>query len=230
MNKNVLTYFLLLVTYVRRVQHAAIQSYNCEVSSSDEEKPSPDEDDDEDNTVNFLLQSLNETFCHPSSSSSCLIDYQINSFNPLTKSTSSFIRYLLVDEDIATETTLLKYILSIECDKEIIQELRDTTENTDQTKNEKLVPVIVTLRSVYDDESCEHNLNINAAGILAEADKNHVKYDELATLIKTAAINGMQQYRHRVLTPVLTRYNKQWSPSDPYFVCSLQKSPPYQSP
>lgn len=213
---------------MRRVQHAVTQSYMCDANSGEEDKLSSD--DNENSSSQLLLEALYEAFCDSSTNGNFLLDYQLSNNNSFSK-TLSFIRFLLVDGDIDSETAQLKYILTVEYNKEIYKEFKITTdeEDTDQIKIKKLVPII-TLRSVYDDENCEHNLDINITGILAESDKNQEKYNnELASIIKEATINSMKNLRHKVITPVLTRYNKRWSPTDPYFVCSLSKPPPYPS-
>lgn len=177
--------------------------------------------------MKLLLEALNEAFCDHPSNGNCLLDYQIDNDETSTKNTS-FIRFLLIDEDIVTETTQLKYILTIEYNKELHEKLQSSTdlENTNQFDTKESVPIIA-LRSVYDDESSDNYLNIDINDI-TETDKNSVKYNsELAKVIKITAINGMRILRKDVLTPVLTRYNKEWAPTDPYFVASSSTPPPY---
>lgn len=171
-----------------------------------------------------MLESLYKTFCGLPSSGNYLLDYQINNHCNTVDKTTSFIRFLLVDGDVFSDNAQLKYILTIEYNKEVSKECKSSTneENEDQTIIKKIVP-IVALRSVYDDENYENYLKIDIASIINNADKNREVHDDIATVIKTATVNGMRQLRHKVLTPVLTRYNKLWSPSDPYFMSSLQK-------
>lgn len=210
---------------MRHVQHAAIEAYNCDVISTEEEKLSPDEN--EENPVQLLLEALNETFCD-SRCGNYLLDYQICSSSSTVENTTSFIRFLLVDEDIVTESTQLKYILTIEYNKEIYKEFQSTADTEiDSNELKKIVPV-VTLRSVYDDENSDHYLNIDFD--IIEEDKSHVKYTKkLATLIKLAAVDGMRKLRHNTVAQVFTRYNKRWSPTDPYFASSSATPPPYSS-
>lgn len=206
------------VTYVRRVQQAAVQSYNYDNSNNKTDKPSTDFSDNY--SMKLLLEALNEAFCDHPSNGNCLLDYQIDKDETSTMNTN-FIRFLLIDEDIVTETTQLKYILTIEYNKELHEKLQSSTdlENTNQFDTKESVPIIA-LRSVYDDESSDNYLNIDITDI-TETDKNSVKYNsELAKVIKITAINGMRILRKDVLTPVLTRYNKEWSPTDAYFVAS----------
>ncbi|CAH1732219.1 unnamed protein product [Aphis gossypii] len=213
------------VTYVRRVQQAAVQSYNYDNSNNKTDKPSSDISDNY--SMKLLLEALNEAFCDHPSNGNCLLDYQIDNDETSTKNTS-FIRFLLIDEDIVTETTQLKYILTIEYNKELHEKLQSSTdlENTNKFDTKESVPIIA-LRSVYDDESSDNYLNIDINDI-TETDKNSVKYNsELAKVIKITAINGMRILRKDVLTPVLTRYNKEWAPTDPYFVASSSTPPPY---
>lgn len=205
-----------IVTFVRQVQHIAIQSYNYEISNQ--------ENDNDDNSIQLLLEALNEVFCS-ASNGNCLIDYQISNYGTNNWNSTRFIRFLLVDSDLITETTQLKYILTIELNKDIFKECSSTLgiEDTNQITINNLFPV-VALRSIYDDENCEHNLNIDISDIIAEPDKMHVKYNELATVIKNATVSCIHQLRHQVITPILTRYNKQWAPSDDYFMSTLKKS------
>lgn len=207
---------------MRRVQHFIIKLYNCEVETDNEEKMS---DDSNDNSVQLLLESLYKTFCSLPSNGNYLLDYQINNHCNTIDKTTSFIRFLLVDGDVLSENTQLKYILTIEYNNnELSKACKSSTneENANQTIVKKIAP-IVALRSVYDDENYENYLNIDIASIIDSADKNREIHEDLAAVIKTATVNGMRQLRHKVLTPVLTRYNKLWSPSDPYFMSSLQK-------
>lgn len=192
---------------MRRVRHAAVQSYNCEIGSGEEHKHSSDNKID--NSIQLLLDSLYAIFCDSPSNGNYLLDYHINNNDESTyKNSSSFIRFLLVDSDVVTETTQLKYILTIEYNKKVYKEEKiKMNQGVDQITYKPIVP-IVALRSVYDDENCEHNLNIGLCD-MTESDSRHVKYDELAAIIKTATINGMRQLRHKVLQPILTRYNKQ---------------------
>ncbi|XP_022180409.1 uncharacterized protein LOC111040715 isoform X1 [Myzus persicae] len=214
------------VTYVRRVQLAAVQAYNYDASNSQEDKPSSDVSDN--NSIKLLLEALHEAFCDNSSNDNCLLDYQINNNETSTKKTTSYFRFLLIDDDIVTETTQLKYILTIEYNKKLYEKLQTSTdlENTNQSTVKESVPV-VSLRSVYDDENSDNYLNIDVDDLI-ETDKNFVKYySELANIIKIATINGMRKLRKDVLTPVLTRYNKKWAPTDPYFLASSSTPPPY---
>ncbi|XP_060847296.1 uncharacterized protein LOC132926892 [Rhopalosiphum padi] len=214
------------VTYVRRVQQAAVQSYNYDSSNSHKDKPSSDVSDNY--SMKLLLEALNEAFCDNPSNGNCLLDYQIDNDETSTKNTTSFIRFLLIDGDVVTETTQLKYILTIENNKKLQEKLQSSSdlENTYQFDTKESVPIIA-LRSVYDDESSDNYLNIDIDDII-ETDKNPVKYNsELAKIIKTATINGMRKLRKDVLTPVLNRYNKEWTPTDPYFLASSSTPPPY---
>lgn len=216
------------VTYVRRVQQAAVQAYNYDVSNSQEDKPSSDVSDN--NSIKLLLEALYEAFCDYPSNGNCLLDYKIDNNETSTKNTKSYFRFLLIDDEIVTETTQLKYILTIEYNKKLYEKLQTSTdfENTNQSTVKESVPV-VALRSVYDDENTDNYLNIDIDN-LTEKDKNLVKYNtELANIIKIAAINGMRKLRKDVLIPVLTRYNKQWAPTDPYFMASSSTPPPYPS-
>lgn len=208
------------------MQQAAVQAYNYDVSNSQEDKPPSDVSDN--NSIKLLLEALNEAFCDYPSNGNCLLDYQINNNETSTKNTTSYFRFLLIDDDLVTETTQLKYILTIEYNKELYKKLQTSTEmeNTNQSNVRESIPV-VALRSVYDDENHDNYLNIDIDD-LTETDKNLVKYNsELANIIKTATINGMRKLRKDVLTPVLTRYNKQWAPTDPYFLASSSTPPPY---
>lgn len=210
------------------MQHAVIQSYMCDINSGEEDKLSSD--DNENSSSQFLLEALYEAFCDSPINGNLLLDYQLSNKSSSKKSTT-FIRFLLVDGDLDLETSQLKYILTIEFNKEVYKEFIISTdeEDTDQIKIKKLVP-IVTIRSVYDDENCEHDLDISIPDIIAESEENHEKYyHKLASNIKEAAILGMQYLRQKAVQPVLTRYNKQWSPTVPYFDCSLAKPPPYPS-
>uniref|UniRef100_A0A2S2N6D4 Uncharacterized protein n=1 Tax=Schizaphis graminum TaxID=13262 RepID=A0A2S2N6D4_SCHGA len=178
--------------------------------------------------MKLLLEALNEAFCDNPSNGNCLLDYQIDNDETSTKNTTSFIRFLLIDGDVVTETTQLKYILTIEYNKTLHEKLQSSSdlENTNQFDTKESVPIIA-LRSVYDDESSDNYLNIDIDDII-ETDKNPVKYNnELAKIIKTATINGMRILRKDVLTPVLNRYNKEWTPTDPYFLASSSTPPPY---
>jgi len=166
-------------------------------------------------------------FCDYPSNGNCLLDYQINNNETSTKNTISYFRFLLIDDEMVTENTQLKYILSIEYNKELSEKLQKSTnlENPNQSMVKKSIPV-VALRAVYDDENIDNYLNIDIDDLI-ETD-NHVKYySELANIIKIATINGMRKLRKDVLTPVLTRYNKQWAPTDPYFLASSSTPPPY---
>lgn len=209
---------LFIVTYVRQVEQIAVQSYNYDVSSVQE-------NDNEDDLIQLLLEALNEVFCS-SSNGNYLIDYQIGNHDNSNRNTTNFIRFLLVDGDLVTETTELKYILTIELNNDLFKECMSSVgiEDTNQIIINNLVPVIA-LRSVYDDENCEHNLNIDIPDIIAEPENIYVKYKELASVIKTATVNSIQKLRHKVITPILTRYNKQWSPSDDYFMSTIKQSP-----
>lgn len=210
------------VTYVRRVQQATIQAYNYDISNSQEDKSLSDES--KNNSGKLLLEALNEAFCDSPSNGNCLLDYQIDNIDKFSKTTTSVIRFLLNDGYVVTETTQLKYILTIEY-KKVIKQLQDK-ENTNQLTIKESAPV-VALRSVYDDEKNDNYLKINIDGIVG-TDTNNVKYNnELANIIKIATIKGMQKLRKDVLTPILTRYNKQWTPIDPYFVSTLSTPPPY---
>lgn len=213
---------------MRRVQHFIVKLYNCEIETDNEKKIVSD--DSNDNSIQLLLDSLYTTFCGLPSNGNYLLDYQINNHCNTIEKTISFIRFLLVDGDVFSENTQLKYILTIEYNNEVSKECKSSTdeENVDQTIIKKLVP-IVALRSVYDDENYENYLKIDIASIINNTDTNHEIHEDLATAIKTATVNGMRQLRHKVLTPVLTRYNKLWSPSDPYFMSSLQKPQSYPS-
>lgn len=212
---------------MRRVQHFIVKLYNSEIETDNEKKILSD--DSNDNSVQLLLESLYKTFCGLPSNGNYLLDYQINNHcNTVDK--KSIIRFLLVDGDVSSENTQLKYILTIEYNKEVSKECKSSTneENADQTIIKKLIPV-VALRSVYDDENYENYLNIDIASLINSTDKNREIHEDLATVIKTATVNGMRQLRPKILTPVLTRYNKLWSPSDPYFMSSLQKPQSYPS-
>lgn len=180
------------------------------------------------NPVQLLLEALNETFCDSPSSSNDLLDYQICNNSSTVKNSTSFIRFLLVDDDIVTENSQLKYILTIEYNKEIYKEFPSTEDTeTDTNQVKKIVP-IVTLRSVYDDENMEHHLNIDFDVI--EEDNSHVKYSKkLATIIKIAAVDGMRKLRRKTVVQVFTRYNKRWSPTDPFLSSSSASPPPYPS-
>jgi hypothetical protein len=221
-------YIFFIVTYVRRVQHAAIRAYSSEISNSEEEIISSDDNDD--NSIQLLFEALTEVFCKSPINGNCLLDYQISYYNTITRKTTNFIRYLLVDIELMTETnSQLKYILTIEFNKENFEECQTTVDNKETyLTRTKFVPV-VGLRSIYDDENSDHYLNIDFSH-LTEADKDHVKYyDELALIIERATVNGMRKLRQHSLAPVLTRYNKQWLPNDSYFSSSLAP-PPYPSP
>lgn len=129
----------------------------------------------------------------------------------------------MIDDDISTDTSQIKYILTIEYNTQASNENSSSTDKEDMhvMTTKTLVPV-VALRSVYDDEDFEHYLDIEVADIINSADDDDVKYSsQLATIIKVAALNGMQQLRHKIATPVLTRYSKQWSPIDPYLASLL---------
>ncbi|XP_025191034.1 uncharacterized protein LOC112591432 [Melanaphis sacchari] len=214
------------VTYVRRVQQAAVQSYNYDNSNIQKEKSPSDVSDNY--SMKLLLEALNEAFCDYPSNGNCLLDYQIDDNETPTKNTTSFIRFLLIDGDGVTETTQLKYILTIEYNKELYEKLQSSTdlENTNLLNTKKSVPIIA-LRSVYDDEGSDNYLNIEIDDKI-ETDINSVKYNsELAKIIKVVTINEMRKLRKDVLIPVLTRYNKEWAPTDPYFKASLSTPPPY---
>lgn len=190
------------------MQHAAVQAYNCEVSSSDDDKSSTDSIDDE--SVELLLKTLNEAFCDSPSNGNYLLDYQISD------QSTSFIRFLLIDGDVVNETTQLKYILTLECNKPVNYDYSSNTDNedTDKSITKPLVPV-VSLRSVYNHEELENYLNIDVTDITSTADDNEKYINQLASIIKIAVINGMQQLRHKVVTSVLTQYNRKSSPFDP---------------
>lgn len=203
---------------MHRVQHVAFQAYTHEISSEEDRLSSIDDDN---NPVKLLLQSLFGIFCDSPFNGNSLLDYQINDQDPTIKMTTNVIRFLLVDGDLATETSQLKYILIIEFSKEVCKEFENITITEESIQSKNLVPV-VTLRSVYDDENSEHFLNIDVDNILTEAD-NQKYSDKLASIIKTAAVNGMQKLRHEAVTLVLTRYNKKWSSTDSYFMNSSAK-------
>lgn len=198
------------------------------METGDREKLSSEQNDYDSN--HLVLESLFKMFCDSPSNGNYLLDYQINNHDTPNKQTS-FIRFLLVDDDVSTKTLQLKYILTIELSKDIFDKLNNSKKlnNTDAAK--MLVPA-VALRSVYDDESCGHNLNINLANLMTDQDqrKDLVVHDELAKIIKTETVNAMKQLRYNVLTPVLTRYNRVWSPTDSYFIRSSQKPPSYPLP
>lgn len=218
-----------IVTYVRRVQHAAIHAYTSEISNNEEEIISSVDYDD--NSIQLLFKALTEVFCNLPTNGNCLLDYQINNHNTASKKTTYFIRYLLVDFELMTETnSQLKYILTIEFNKEVFEECQFTVDNKETyLTRTKFVP-IVGLRSVYDDENSDHYLDIDFSHISTETDKDNVKYfEELASIIEIATVNGMRKLRQDSITPVLTRYNKQWSPNDNYFSSSLIP-PPYPLP
>lgn len=205
------------------MQHAAIRAFTSEedmISSVDSD----------DNSIQLLFGALNETFCNSPSNDNCLLDYQISNHNTATKNTTNFIRYLLVDGELMTETnSQLKYILTIEYNKEVYKECQITEDKKETFMiRTKCVPV-VRLRSIYDDENSDHYLNIDFPDI-TEANEDHVKYNnELASIIEIATVNGMRKLRQNSINPVLTRYNKQWSPNDNYF-SSLLAPPPYPLP
>lgn len=216
------------MTYVRQVQHAAISAYITDSLSSEEDSDSSVNNDD--NSIKLLFEALNETFCGSSSNGNYLIDYRISNDNTCTRNPTNFIRYLLVDGELMTETnSQLKYILTIEYKKKVYEDYQ-TTEDMKETylTRTKFVPVI-GLRSIYDDENIDYYLNIEFPEI-TEADKDHVKYNkELASIIEVTTVNGMRKLRQNAVSPVLTRYNKQWSPNDTYFSSSLAP-PPYPLP
>jgi len=206
------------------VQQAAVQAYNYDPHNSQEDKPTSDVDDN--NSIKLLLEALHEVFCDYPLNGNCLLDYQINKNETSTKNTISYFRFLLIDEEMVTENTQLKYILTIEYNKVPSQKLQ-TSRNLETTNQSivKSVPV-VALRSVYDDENIDNYLHINIDDLI-ETDNLVKYYSELANIIKIATINGMKKLRKDVFTPVLTRYNKQWAPTDPYFLASSSTPPPY---
>lgn len=176
----------------------------------------------------MLLEALNETFCDSPSCGNDLLDYQICNNSLTVKNTTNFIRFLLVDDDIVTENTQLKYILTIEYNKEMYKEFPSTVDTEIDTNQIKKIVPVVTLRSVYDDENRENHLNIDFDEI--EEDNCQVKYNKkLATIIKIAAVDGMRKLRRNTVVQVFTRYNKRWSPTDPFFASSSASPPPYPS-
>lgn len=198
------------------------------METGDREKLSSEKNDYDSNRL--VLESFFKMFCDSPSNGNYLLDYQINNHDTPNKQIS-FIRFLLVDGDVSTETLQLKYILTIELSKEIFDKLNNL-ENVDNTDTAKMLVPVVALRSVYDDESCGHYLNINLANLMTDQGqcKDLAIYDELAKIIRTETVSAMKQLRHNVLTPVLTRYNRVWSPTDSYFIRSSQKPPSYPLP
>lgn len=211
-----------LVTYVQHVQNVAVEWFNSKMNDSDQRKLTSENNDPASNCP--IFESLFKTFCDSPANGNSLLDYQINN-NNTSNEKASFIRFLLVDADVSTETTQLKYILTIEFNNEDLKNCSTYEGNT-----AKVCVPTVALRSVYDDENDKNYLNINIEDFITHHKQNFVVHDELAKIIKIATNNAIKKLRRNVLTPVLTRYNKVWSPIDPYYIRSSQTPPSYPSP
>lgn len=176
------------MTYVNKVRNAAINA----IAGYTGKKNGEDIDD----PARLLFEILLEKFCSLSSNGNCLLDYGIS--DGVKKNNISFIRFLLVDKDLLNESNQLKYILSVEYKKDELEK---------KTTIKQLSP-IVSIRSVYD-EKYEHILDIPIPDKIRESDKY-----ELAAMIETAAINGMQHLNNEVIIPALIRYKREQSSVD----------------
>jgi len=204
--------------YVFKVQQTCIELYNCDTTSNVYDVF---EESSNGNPIQLIFDALHKEFCDALPDNQ-LIDYQMNDSSASVQNTKNLIRFLLVDNgNEISGTSKLQYILTIEFNEEVVKE----SENTHRFNN--FVPMI-TLRSVYDDESSEHNLSINVADITSEIHTDPMKYNKLAMVIKTSVLNSMHRLRCKSVKPVLTRYYSEWSPSDSYYLSSLTKPPPYK--
>lgn len=166
------------------------------------------EESSDGNPIKLIFDALHKEFCDALPDND-LIDYQIRGCSTSVQNTKHFIRFLLVDNcDEILETLQLKYILTIEFD-----EVFKKSEGTHRLIN--FIPII-TLRSVYDDESSERSLNINVDNITIETNTDCMKYNKIATKIKTLVLNTMHKSHYKTVVPVLTHYDE-WNPSNSLF-------------
>lgn len=175
----------------------------------------------------MVFEGLYEEFCRDIPDN-YLIDYQINNNNKFLK--NSFIRFLLVDNgDVISDTSQLKYILTVEFNEDL--EKNENLESVPNTFQINDVTPTVTLRSVYDDESPENSLTIDIGDVTFKSDINLEQCcNRLAAFIKVMTIATIRKSRYKAVTPILTRYHSQWNPTDPYYLSTLTKPPPYRLP
>lgn len=202
------------MTYVRHVQRSAIQAYNCDIDY-DEEKIQSDSNN---NDSNLFIQALYETFCESPDNGNCLLDYHISNANAITNIQSSIIRFLLVDKSMG-ETSQLNYILNINYNTIMHTEYKTAILNKDFNYLKDLVPILL-LRSVYEDESTMQVLQIDIRDLMIDYEEFN---NTLVNIIKISTLNAIHQLRSTAATPILTKYNKQWSPTDPYYYNCLTR-------
>lgn len=177
------------MTYVSKVRKAATDALaNYEETKDNEET---------NHSARLLFEILFEIFCNSSSNGNCLLDYRLSD-SSIDNDNTCFIRFLLVDKDLFIKNNQLKYILSVEYKKE-----------TEQNIKNKQVSPIISLRSVYGDESHTHLLDIKIPVNIIEIDKN-----EFATMFETATINGMRYLNNEFIIPAIMRYKNEQTPTD----------------